>query len=227
MKKAIALSIFLALIAISSAVSDSLDTKEIKIQAIRLEESVVVDGILSEPVWGNGGELCDFCQREPDEGAPSTEKTEVRIAYNDDALYIGARMYDSAPDSIVARLGRHDEWVSAGQGDLVGAAEPAPPLVLVLGDAESLLRDRAGGERDIFPQQAPRDQDWPRLRFDDQVVAERVQPFGSKMDFDHRISSSFGLKAGRSAEGRASPAKTDDKSNSVRGDGERIKLWYL
>ena len=92
---------------------DSLSMEEIEVQAIRLEETVTVDGILSESVWHNGCCVTEFTQREPDEWAEATEKTEVRIAYDDDALYVGARMYDSAPDSIIARLGRRDEWPSA------------------------------------------------------------------------------------------------------------------
>ncbi|UCE19186.1 MAG: carbohydrate binding family 9 domain-containing protein, partial [Gemmatimonadota bacterium] len=92
---------------------DSLSMKDIEVQAIRLSEEVIVDGVLSESVWHNGYCITEFTQREPDEWAEATEKTEVRIAYDDDALYVGARMYDSAPDSIIARLGRRDQWPSA------------------------------------------------------------------------------------------------------------------
>lgn len=97
----------------SAASSDTLSTEPIEVEAMRVKEPIVVDGILTESVWHNGCELCDFSQREPDEGAEATEKTVLRIAYDDEALYVGARMYDSAPDSIITRMGRHDEWVSA------------------------------------------------------------------------------------------------------------------
>ena len=114
------LSVVLFAFALSPALSDttdSLSTKDIEVNAIRLSETVTVDGILSESVWHNGCCVSEFTQREPDEWAEATEKTEVRVAYDDDALYVGARMYDSAPDSIIARLGRRDEWPSERSGD--------------------------------------------------------------------------------------------------------------
>ncbi|MDZ7261259.1 MAG: carbohydrate binding family 9 domain-containing protein, partial [candidate division KSB1 bacterium] len=88
-------------------------TEKEVVRAVRLQEPVVVDGSLSEPVWQNEYGVSNFVQRDPIEGAQPTEKTEVRIAYDDAALYVGARMYDSAPDSIVARLGRRDSWLSS------------------------------------------------------------------------------------------------------------------
>ncbi len=76
--------------------------------AIRLSERVVIDGGLSETVWQRPGTK-GFIQREPREGSPASEETEVWIAYDDGALYVAARMYDSRPDSIIGRLARRDE----------------------------------------------------------------------------------------------------------------------
>lgn len=81
--------------------------------AVRIKEAVTVDGILSESVWKNGHGISDFKQRDPVEGAQPSEKTIIRIAYDDEALYVGAHMLDSAPDSIVVRLGRRDSDVNA------------------------------------------------------------------------------------------------------------------
>ncbi|MBC8186112.1 carbohydrate binding family 9 domain-containing protein [candidate division KSB1 bacterium] len=93
--------------------NDTVKTDSLIVQAVRTHEKVIVDGILSETVWQNGNEVSKFTQREPIEGSQATEKTEVRIAYDDNALYIGARMFDSAPDSIIARLARRDAMVSS------------------------------------------------------------------------------------------------------------------
>ncbi|MBN2412444.1 carbohydrate binding family 9 domain-containing protein [candidate division KSB1 bacterium] len=76
--------------------------------AVRLNEPIHLDGVLDEPVWENEFGYSYFSQLNPLEGKETTEKTVVRIAYNDEALYVGARMYDSAPDSIIARLARRD-----------------------------------------------------------------------------------------------------------------------
>ena len=66
-----------------------------------------IDGRLTETTWQRAG-IRGFIQREPDEGKASTFETEVWVSFDDDALYIGARMRDSAPDSIVSRLVRRD-----------------------------------------------------------------------------------------------------------------------
>ncbi|MCI0707862.1 MAG: carbohydrate binding family 9 domain-containing protein [Ignavibacteriae bacterium] len=76
--------------------------------AVRCFESVSIDGKLTELLWKGSG-TTGFIQREPEEGVSATEDTEIWIAYDDYALYIAARMYDSEPDSIIGRLARRDE----------------------------------------------------------------------------------------------------------------------
>jgi hypothetical protein len=85
------------------------------VQAVRAPDPIAVDGVLSEAVWQNGGAITEFKMRDPVEGNDPTERTEVRIAYDESALYIGARMYDSKPDSILARLGRRDAAPAADE----------------------------------------------------------------------------------------------------------------
>ena len=81
------------------------------VQAVRRSAPVALDGDLSDAAWFGTIPVSGFRQREPDEGAPATEPTEVKVLYDDEAIYIGARMFDSAPDSIVGRLARRDNWV--------------------------------------------------------------------------------------------------------------------
>ena len=92
---------------------DTASVPRVEIRAIRLTEQVAVDGILSEPVWHDAPVCSTFVQRDPVEGGRPTERTEVRIAYDDAALYVAGRLYDSAPDSIVARLNRKDAQLSS------------------------------------------------------------------------------------------------------------------
>jgi hypothetical protein len=82
--------------------------EKISVQAVRLEDPVVVDGDLSEAVWRTAPVIGGFRQLQPVEGAQASQETSVRVAYDDNALYIGADMRDSSPDSIVTRLGRRD-----------------------------------------------------------------------------------------------------------------------
>jgi hypothetical protein len=93
--------------------SADLTDDKLVVKAIRLNESVIVDGVLSESIWKNGHGVTKFTQRDPIEGAKPTEQTEVRVAYDDNAIYIGARMHDSAPDSIIAQLARRDAIISS------------------------------------------------------------------------------------------------------------------
>ena len=76
--------------------------------ATRTAVAPVIDGDLTDAVWDQAVPIVDFRQRFPDQGATPSQRTEVRILFDDTALYIAAWMYDSSPDSIVARLGRRD-----------------------------------------------------------------------------------------------------------------------
>ncbi|MQA89848.1 MAG: hypothetical protein GEU90_06390, partial [Gemmatimonas sp.] len=70
---------------------------------------VSFDGSLDDAAWTTAPVAEDFLQREPNTGEPASEPTEVRILIDGDVLYVGARMYDSRPDSIVAPLTRRDD----------------------------------------------------------------------------------------------------------------------
>ena len=78
-------------------------------QAARLNGTVSVDGRLDEAVWQSVQAITQLVQFRPTEGAPPSERTDVRIAYDDEAIYVAARMFDSQPDKIVGRLARRDE----------------------------------------------------------------------------------------------------------------------
>jgi hypothetical protein len=83
------------------------------VQAMRLTEPIVVDGVLSEVAWRSAVPATDFRQLDPVEGVQPSQRTEVRIAYDDDAVYVGARLFDDSPDSIYVRLARRDVAVQA------------------------------------------------------------------------------------------------------------------
>jgi Domain of unknown function (DUF5916) len=89
------------------------ENPEIVVKAIRLDAPIVLDGALSEPFWKDENAVTNFTQRDPVEGAAPSERTIVDIAYDDQAIYIGARMYDSQPALIEARLARKDVDVTS------------------------------------------------------------------------------------------------------------------
>ena len=84
-----------------------------KATAVRTPRPIRIDGILNEIEWQSVGPISDFTQRDPLEGEPGTQKTEVRILYDDDALYVGWKLYDTEPSKIVARLARRDDEVES------------------------------------------------------------------------------------------------------------------
>lgn len=69
---------------------------------------VTIDGDLSEAAWAEATPVSGLIQREPNEGEPASEATEVRFVVDDAALYVAARMYDSEPDRIRSQLTRRD-----------------------------------------------------------------------------------------------------------------------
>lgn len=101
-----------ALMLLSSSVTAQGASQRPVVRAVRSAESISVDGMLSESVWTGQGTSA-FMQRNPDEGAPASEKTEVWVAFDDAALYVAAKLHDRAPDSIMTTLGRRDAYVTA------------------------------------------------------------------------------------------------------------------
>lgn len=79
------------------------------VRAQWLASSVRIDGRLDEAVWQQAPVAGGFLQRTPRNGAAPSQRTEVRVAYDAQALYVGVRAFDTAPDSIAQQLGRRDD----------------------------------------------------------------------------------------------------------------------
>ena len=72
-----------------------------------------IDGVLSEEIWLRAPVIDDLHQVNPVEFAEPSERTEVRVLYDRDALYIGVRLYDSEPDRINARVLRQNQPIGS------------------------------------------------------------------------------------------------------------------
>jgi hypothetical protein len=83
------------------------------VKAVKLDQPIVVDGKLNEAFWSKPAAVTEFKQKDPDQGGVPSERTEVWVAYDDEAIYIAARMHDSSPDSIMAFLDRRDNLNNA------------------------------------------------------------------------------------------------------------------
>ena len=80
-----------------------------ELRAAPLTGTIRVDGHLDDDAWKNATPVDLFTQRQPDEGKPCSERTEVRVLIGDDALFIGARMFDKDAKKIRSRLVRRDD----------------------------------------------------------------------------------------------------------------------
>ena len=79
-------------------------------------EAPVMDGIVDDASWALGDVASGFLQREPRQGQGASERTEVRILYDDENLYIGVIAYDSDPGAILASELRRDALGGGGSG---------------------------------------------------------------------------------------------------------------
>jgi hypothetical protein len=77
--------------------------------AIPATSPVTIDGRLSEPVWEQAPSINEFVQREPAEGSAPSQRTDARIAYDANALYVAVRAHDTEPERIVGMLTRRDQ----------------------------------------------------------------------------------------------------------------------
>jgi hypothetical protein len=76
-------------------------------------EAIELDGILDEPVWDRAAPATDFIQQDPDFGGTPTERTEVRIVFTAESLYMGVSAFDSEPDLLLGNTMKRDEFLRA------------------------------------------------------------------------------------------------------------------
>ncbi|MDH4065373.1 MAG: carbohydrate binding family 9 domain-containing protein [Acidobacteriota bacterium] len=82
-------------------------------ERMRPDERIVLDGTLDEPVWSRARSAGEFVQQDPVLGAEPTERTEVRIVFNQDHLYMGVICFDSEPDKLAGNTSKRDEFLGA------------------------------------------------------------------------------------------------------------------
>src|SRR4051812_2428580 len=82
-------------------------------QAVRIAPAVAsphIDGRLDDKIWEHASFVSDLTQKEPVEGAAPRVATRVAFAYDEDALYVGARMESDRPDDVPVLITRRDNW---------------------------------------------------------------------------------------------------------------------
>ena len=89
-----------------------------QIPASHADGPLRADGVLDEPAWREAQPVTAFTQRDPEEGHPVSERTEVRVLITEDAVWIGARLFDREAAKIKARLSRRDDPVETDMFDV-------------------------------------------------------------------------------------------------------------
>jgi hypothetical protein len=84
-----------------------------RVRAVAIDRAPVVDGRLDDEVWLQVPAFGNLVQDEPDEGAAPSERTEVRVAFDDRALYVAVHLFDRQPEAVLSRLARRDRDVSS------------------------------------------------------------------------------------------------------------------
>lgn len=97
--------------------TNSLLAQQKNATAIHIDQPIKIDGILDEKIYESAEPATDFVQLEPYNGQPAMQKSKVWFLYDQTAIYVGALLYDTAPDSIYNFLSERD---NIGQSDYFG-----------------------------------------------------------------------------------------------------------
>ncbi|MBI4500215.1 MAG: carbohydrate binding family 9 domain-containing protein [Gemmatimonadetes bacterium] len=202
-------------------------------QAMRAAGQIpVVDGRLDDSVWQDVIPITDFRQKNPTEGAPASEKTEVRFLYTDHDLFIAVRAFDSDPERMFSPLVRRDQEVNS---DYVAIALDTYHDRRT---AYQFIVNASGSRRDLFiyDDGARRDDtwdpvyDWATATDPSGWSAELRIPF-SQLRFAHADRNNFGLRItrfiNRKSEESNWPFVPRDQAGEVSHYGELVGLAAL
>jgi Domain of unknown function (DUF5916)/Carbohydrate family 9 binding domain-like len=92
-----------------------IQTEKKKLKATLKNEKITIDGILNEVIWSKTQTATNFVSYDPDNGhaIPEGKKTEVKVLYDNDGIYIGALLYDDEPSKILKEIAQRDNGGTA------------------------------------------------------------------------------------------------------------------
>ncbi len=175
--------------------------------ATRRDGTVTIDGRLDEAAWRAATPVTRFRQLQPDEGRPASLPMEVRVLYDDAALYIGARM--SQPGGVVAPLARRDQLLDANGNNGSFNSLTTDKLIVNLDPYHNHIDDAwfevnpAGVKGDQFDGDPSWDPIWEAAAHVDSAgwTAELRIPY-SQLRFSRDTSQQWGMQIWRYIDGR-------------------------
>jgi hypothetical protein len=107
-----------ALLPAPAAAQNDGHTPGATVAALRVTVPPAIDGELDDEAWAGAEPATRFTQLDPEEGQPATERTELRVVFDDEAVYVGARMFDREAGLIARRLASRDDDSDADSIDI-------------------------------------------------------------------------------------------------------------
>lgn len=167
--------------------------------------SISIDGKLDESAWSRATPITDFHQQQPKEGAAPSQRTEVRVLYDERALYIGARMYDSlGAKGIRAPVSRRDQLLDSNGNNGAFNSLTTDKLMVILDPYHNRIDQAlfevnpAGVRGDQFNGDPSWDPIWEAATSVDSLgwTAEMRIPY-SQLRFSHDTTQTWGLQIWR------------------------------
>ena len=177
-------------------------------QAVRRSGPVTVDGKLDDAAWNAATPITKLTQSVPHEGLPATQGTEIRILYDDAALYIGVRVLDSlGPRGIRAPLARRDQLLDGNGNNGAFNSLTTDKIVVILDPYHNHIDEAlfevnpAGVKGDEFDGDPSWDPIWQAATHTDSVgwTAEMRIPF-SQLRFSRDSTPTWGMQVWRYAD---------------------------
>ena len=117
------------LLLLAFIVGQQLIAQKKSVEAHFIGQPLKIDGVLNEAEYGKTNPATDFVQLQPYNGRPAMQNSEVYFFYDQTAIYIGAILYDSAPDSIYNYLSERD---NIGMSDYFGSSCYSKTAILLV-----------------------------------------------------------------------------------------------
>ena len=177
-------------------------------EAVRRDGPISLDGKLDDAAWNAAKPITKFTQSQPHEGEPATQRTEIRILYDDQALYIGARVYDSlGAGGIRAPLARRDQLLDANGNNGSFNSLTTDKIIVVLDPYHNHIDqawfevNAAGVKGDQFNGDPSWDPIWEAATHVDSLgwTAEMRIPF-SQLRFSRDSAQTWGMEVWRYAD---------------------------
>lgn len=191
--------------------------------AVRTSQPFTIDGRLEEAAWMSAPAIREFTQTDPDEGAPVSQPTEVRILYDDNAIYVGAILTDDG--EVTSRLARRD---ALGESDIFSITFDS------YHDHQTGYRfaiNPAGVKRDELVSTGGSDASWDPVwdgatsRTEDGWVVEMRIPF-SQLRFTREPQQVWGMQIERSIHRNQESAQFAFTPKLERGGVQRYGHLY-